>query len=92
MPKVHRKTDASHDNDDSKISTLVGTTNATIELPENSRIVQPSYLEKNTGKVSYKLILNKIWVFTYIVLSDHVLLFSFDFVHHRKTWYDVCVI
>ena len=55
MPKAHSKSDVAH-KDNSKTPLVVGTTttmNAAIELPENSRIVQPSYLEKNTGKVRY---------------------------------------
>lgn len=59
MPIAHDKSDVAHDTDNSKTPLVVGTTttmNAAIELPENSRIVQPSYLEKNTGKVRYELI------------------------------------
>jgi hypothetical protein len=59
MPKARSTLDAvqnDHDMKTSNVTTTATTTtttvNTTIELPENSRIVQPSYLEKNTGKVS----------------------------------------
>jgi hypothetical protein len=55
MPKVNKSQDTDHIDRTILTSSSV-TTTTTIELPENSRIVQPSYLEKNTGKVR-KLIL-----------------------------------
>ena len=55
MPKASHNADAAHHNRNSNVPAVGGhtttTMNTTIELPENSRIVQPSYLEKNTGKV-----------------------------------------
>lgn len=75
MPKAaSRKSDAVHIAQ-TKTSAVATTTSTTIELPENSHIVQPSYIEKNTGKVndnSSGLARGYMYIIYFVVdLSDH---------------------